>query len=122
QLAVPPHAAHQEGGDDRLLLLLRHATAARGSPRWLVTQGDQPDREAAYECGVVLSQRVPILATVSDGRVVSKDCNICHTLLGQEENGATMAASPKLTFQHPADLGDIAQVNCSDCHTGGAGP
>jgi len=25
-------------------------------------------------------------------------------------------------FQHPVDIGDLTQVSCSDCHTGGVGP
>ena len=57
-----------------------------------------------------------------EGKVVSKDCNTCHTVMGQEEGGVSMAAAPKLSFQHPVELGDLTQVNCSDCHTGGAGP
>jgi NapC/NirT cytochrome c family, N-terminal region len=58
----------------------------------------------------------------TEGIVLSKDCNLCHTLMGQEEGGVSMAALPKVSFQHPVDLGDLTQVNCSDCHTGGAGP
>lgn len=58
----------------------------------------------------------------TEGKVISKDCTICHTLMGQEEGGVSMAAVPKLTFKHPVDLGDMTQVNCSDCHTGGVGP
>jgi nitrate/TMAO reductase-like tetraheme cytochrome c subunit len=57
-----------------------------------------------------------------DGKVVRKDCDICHTFLGQEEGGVSMAAAQKLSFQHPVDLGDLTQVNCSDCHSGGVGP
>jgi len=57
-----------------------------------------------------------------EGRVVSKDCNICHTVMGQEEGGISVASVPKLNFQHPVDLGDLTQVTCSDCHTGGVGP
>ena len=58
----------------------------------------------------------------ADGKVVSKDCNICHTVMGQAEGGVSMAAVPTLSFQHPVDLGDLTQVSCSDCHTGGVGP
>lgn len=47
-----------------------------------------------------------------DGRRISKDCNICHTLL--PETGAAATAQ----FQHPVDLGDLRAVNCADCHTG----
>jgi cytochrome c len=27
-----------------------------------------------------------------------------------------MATVQKISFQHPIDLGDLTQVNCSDCH------
>jgi len=56
----------------------------------------------------------------ADGRVISKDCNQCHTLMSETEGTATAAAAP--AFQHPVDLGDLTQVNCADCHTGGVGP
>jgi nitrate/TMAO reductase-like tetraheme cytochrome c subunit len=46
-----------------------------------------------------------------DGKRLSKECNVCHTVLA--ESGATAA------FEHPIDLGDLRAVNCSDCHTGG---
>ena len=57
-----------------------------------------------------------------DGKVISKECNTCHTVLGQEESGVSITSAPKLNFEHPVDLGDMTQVNCSDCHTGGVGP
>ncbi len=46
-----------------------------------------------------------------DGKRLSKDCNLCHTVLTA---GGTTAE-----FEHPIDLGDMRAVNCSDCHTGG---
>ncbi|MEA2488687.1 MAG: hypothetical protein QOH21_479, partial [Acidobacteriota bacterium] len=46
-----------------------------------------------------------------EGKRLSKECNVCHTVLAA--NGATAA------FEHPIDLGDLRAVNCSDCHTGG---
>jgi nitrate/TMAO reductase-like tetraheme cytochrome c subunit len=58
----------------------------------------------------------------ADGRVVSKDCNQCHTLVSQTEGSASLAANTPVNFQHPVDLGDLTQVNCSDCHSGGVGP
>jgi nitrate/TMAO reductase-like tetraheme cytochrome c subunit len=57
-----------------------------------------------------------------EGRVISKDCDTCHTVLSQEESGVSSAAVPKLSYQHPVDLGDLTQVSCSDCHTGGQSP
>ncbi|HET6179123.1 MAG TPA: NapC/NirT family cytochrome c [Candidatus Sulfotelmatobacter sp.] len=57
----------------------------------------------------------------ADGKVVSKDCNQCHSLMS-ETGTSTAAAAPAPMFQHPVDLGDLTQVNCADCHTGGVGP
>ena len=59
----------------------------------------------------------------ADGKVIGKDCNQCHTMLSEADGtaaSATPAAAP--TFQHPVDIGDMSQVNCADCHTGGVGP
>jgi nitrate/TMAO reductase-like tetraheme cytochrome c subunit len=57
-----------------------------------------------------------------DGRVISKDCNSCHTLLDQEEGSAHLAQMQAQSFKHPVDIGDLSAVNCADCHTGGVGP
>ncbi|HEV2401200.1 MAG TPA: NapC/NirT family cytochrome c [Candidatus Sulfotelmatobacter sp.] len=57
-----------------------------------------------------------------DGKVISRDCNQCHTLVAQTEGAASVTASPAPNFQHPVDIGDLTQVNCADCHTGGNGP
>jgi nitrate/TMAO reductase-like tetraheme cytochrome c subunit len=50
----------------------------------------------------------------ADGRVISKDCNQCHSLMSETEGTAT-AAAPAPTFQHPVDIGDLTQVSCADC-------
>jgi nitrate/TMAO reductase-like tetraheme cytochrome c subunit len=57
-----------------------------------------------------------------EGKVVRKDCDICHSLLDQREGAISMDSLPGSPFQHPVDLGDLSAVNCSDCHTGGASP
>ena len=58
----------------------------------------------------------------ADGRVIGKDCNQCHTMMSESEGTTTTAATPAPSFLHPVDLGDLTQVNCADCHTGGTGP
>jgi len=58
----------------------------------------------------------------ADGRTISKDCNQCHTLMAETEGTANVAATTAANFQHPVDIGDLTQVNCADCHTGGVGP
>ena len=57
-----------------------------------------------------------------DGKVISKDCNSCHTVMDQQESGTQIASLPAQPFKHPVDLGDLTAVNCSDCHSGGVGP
>jgi hypothetical protein len=56
-----------------------------------------------------------------EGKVVPKDCNTCHSVLAQKE-GTTQMVSGQGKFQHPVDLGDLTQVTCTDCHTGGVSP
>ena len=54
-----------------------------------------------------------------EGKVISKDCNICHIVLGQKQEN--IKAGEKVTsFRHPTDIGDaIMAMNCSDCHAAG---
>jgi nitrate/TMAO reductase-like tetraheme cytochrome c subunit len=58
----------------------------------------------------------------ADGKVVSRDCNQCHTLMSETEGTSSVIAAAPPAFQHPVDLGDLTQVNCADCHTGGVSP
>ena len=58
----------------------------------------------------------------ADGRVIGRDCNQCHAMMSEIEGTGTAAATPAPSFQHPVDIGDLTQVNCADCHTGGTGP
>jgi nitrate/TMAO reductase-like tetraheme cytochrome c subunit len=58
----------------------------------------------------------------ADGKIISKDCNQCHTLMSETEGTTSVAATTPPSFQHPVDIGDLTQVNCADCHTGGVGP
>lgn len=61
--------------------------------------------------------------TSKDGKVITKDCNSCHTVLNQEEGVVPAAVvNQAMIFKHPIELGDLTAVNCSDCHNGGVGP
>ena len=57
----------------------------------------------------------------ADGKVISRDCNQCHTCC-RETEGRQPRWRTAAPFQHPVDIGDLTQVNCADCHTGGIGP
>ncbi|MEO8359930.1 MAG: NapC/NirT family cytochrome c [Vicinamibacteria bacterium] len=53
----------------------------------------------------------------SDGKVISKDCQMCHTVQGQSEGRASLLIAGK-EFVHPIDMGDLKDATCADCHTG----
>lgn len=58
-----------------------------------------------------------------DGRVITKDCNACHTVLfqGPPETFASSVLQQQ-PFQHPVDVGmDVTELKCSECHTGTSG-
>jgi len=53
------------------------------------------------------------------GRVISKDCNLCHSIIGQGKPGMMSYSNIKesLEFEHPVDIGtDWKEINCSECH------
>jgi hypothetical protein len=55
----------------------------------------------------------------ADGKVISKDCNLCHTVLSQKQENIRPGTIVK-GFIHPKDIGDaIMAMNCSDCHSEG---
>lgn len=54
------------------------------------------------------------------GKVISKDCNSCHTILyqGPEAVPATLDLAGQ-SFRHPEDIGEAwMETNCKECHTG----
>jgi hypothetical protein len=53
-----------------------------------------------------------------EGKVLSKDCNLCHTILAQQFEKDTLRLSlGGIEYKHPVDVGDAwKEMNCSDCH------
>ena len=59
----------------------------------------------------------------AEGKIITKDCNACHTILAQGPAGE-VAQTPlqEQSFRHPVDLGmDVTELKCSDCHNGTSG-
>jgi hypothetical protein len=50
-----------------------------------------------------------------DGRVIRNDCNICHTVLYDSARPPEMNVKMS-SFQHPVDLGGLADRKCETCH------
>jgi nitrate/TMAO reductase-like tetraheme cytochrome c subunit len=54
-----------------------------------------------------------------NGRKISRDCDLCHTIVGQGKQGTMEFANIKetLQFRHPVDIGTAwKEANCSECH------
>lgn len=54
-----------------------------------------------------------------DGTKISRDCNLCHNIVGQGKEGMIEYTSVKdnLEFKHPVDIGTAwKEANCSECH------
>ncbi|MEK6755536.1 MAG: NapC/NirT family cytochrome c [Bacteroidota bacterium] len=53
-----------------------------------------------------------------DGKVLSRDCNVCHTILAQQSEKERLRLSlGGVEYHHPVDIGDAwKEMNCSDCH------
>ncbi|MFC2080023.1 cytochrome c3 family protein [Bacteroidota bacterium] len=55
----------------------------------------------------------------ADESVISRDCNLCHTIMAQGTPDNYMAASinESLEFVHPVDIDEAwKELTCSDCH------
>lgn len=53
------------------------------------------------------------------GAVISRDCNICHTILAQgtTEDYETTSIESSLEFRHPVDIEEAwKEMTCADCH------
>ena len=56
-----------------------------------------------------------------EGKVISKDCNLCHLINAQGTDGhlQTALAGQSLEFVHPEDIDKAWKESlCTDCHTG----
>ena len=54
-----------------------------------------------------------------NGRIITKDCNLCHTIVGQGNPGKMEYSNIRenLEFRHPVDIGTAwKDANCSECH------
>jgi hypothetical protein len=53
------------------------------------------------------------------GKVISRDCNLCHNILtqGTKDNPEVAPFNSKLEFKHPVDISDAwKEMACTDCH------
>ncbi|MCR4336714.1 MAG: cytochrome c3 family protein, partial [Candidatus Omnitrophica bacterium] len=54
-----------------------------------------------------------------DGKVITKDCTSCHTIIEQGPAGAVQSSIKGLEFVHPfEDDGLWKEMDCASCHSG----
>jgi len=56
----------------------------------------------------------------ADGKVIPRDCDLCHTILAQQNGDQPERFDIKgIPFEHPEDIGgEWETTNCNECHTG----
>jgi nitrate/TMAO reductase-like tetraheme cytochrome c subunit len=57
--------------------------------------------------------------TSEDGKTISKDCNLCHSIIaqGSTTDFASVSVLDTLEFRHPIDIGTAwKESNCTECH------
>ena len=54
-----------------------------------------------------------------DGKVLTRDCNTCHTILAQKfEKDSLRISLAGIEYKHPVDIGEEwKETNCSECHS-----
>jgi len=52
------------------------------------------------------------------GEVLSRDCNVCHTIVAQErKSGETLVSLDSVDYVHPEDIDEEwKETNCNECH------
>ncbi len=58
------------------------------------------------------------LHETDEGEVLSRDCNVCHTIVAQErKSGEKLVSLESVEYVHPEDIdGEWKETNCSECH------
>jgi hypothetical protein len=57
--------------------------------------------------------------TSGNGNKITRDCNLCHTIIGQGKHDFLQYTNIRdtLEFLHPVDIGTVwKEANCSECH------
>jgi hypothetical protein len=103
---------------DKSISAVQKAFSDNTFPRMKVTYDRYPEHIGHLESdGCFRCHNDAFVA--ADGSKISRDCNLCHTILGQGSEGTMEYASIKdaLEFKHPIDIGTAwKEANCAECH------
>jgi nitrate/TMAO reductase-like tetraheme cytochrome c subunit len=103
---------------DQSIVSLQKAYSQNSFPGMKVTYDIYPDHighlesEGCFRChnDAFVSE---------DGRKITRDCDLCHTIIGQGSQEMVRYTDIKdsLEFHHPVDIGTVwKESNCSECH------
>lgn len=103
---------------DKSISAIQKAFSENTFPKMKVTYDRYPEHIGHLESdGCFRCHNDAFIA--ADGTKISRNCNLCHTIVGQGKGGSMEYSSIKdnLEFKHPIDIGTAwKESNCSECH------
>lgn len=103
---------------DKSVTAIQNAFSQNTFPRMKVTYDVYPDHIGHLESEGCFRCHNDAFISES-GRKITRDCNLCHTIVGQGKPGMMQFTNIRdtLEFRHPVDIGTIwKESNCSECH------
>jgi hypothetical protein len=112
------YAAKNQISIDSAVVALQNSYSQNTFPAMKVTYDKYPDHIGHLESeGCFRCHNDSFVS--GNGRRITKDCNLCHTIIGQGKTNMVRYASVRdsLEFIHPVDIGTAwKESNCSECH------
>jgi len=103
---------------DSSITAVQKAFAENTFPKMKVTYDHYPEHIGHLESdGCFRCHNDAFVA--ADGTKISRECNLCHTIVGQGRQGSMEFSNIKenLEFKHPINIGTAwKEANCSECH------
>jgi nitrate/TMAO reductase-like tetraheme cytochrome c subunit len=104
---------------DQSIASLQKAYSQNSFPGMKVTYDAYPDHIGHLESAGCFRCHNDSFSS-DNGRKITKDCNLCHTIIGQGKRDLMQFTNIRdtLGFQHPVDIGTAwREANCSECHS-----
>lgn len=110
--------AMNTGKIEKSIASLQKAYSQNTFPQMKVTYDNYPDHIGHLESEGCFRCHNDVF-TAENGRKITRDCNLCHTIIGQGKKDLVEYTKIKdtLEFKHPVDIGTVwKEANCSECH------
>jgi hypothetical protein len=103
---------------DNSIVSIQKSFAENTFPKMMVTYDRYPEHIGHLESEGCFRCHNNAFKSES-GRTITRDCNLCHSIVGQGKPGAMQLTNVRdtLGFTHPVDIGTAwKEANCSECH------